>query len=191
MIGANIELRWQGRKVNKLLDSVQFRKLFNKHMSQQLIGFIAHAKSQVRKQMTEGGYPGNNIQRYIKGSDQVLFDTGKFMDALKAHYLKGEAGLAGVDFGWFGGATSRGLSYPKLASVLMYGRSWAPTQKERRAVAIKARLGGAPAPEGDSLSQWTIPPRPFLSDVFMRKDILERFVTDVVKAVALSLGELK
>ena len=67
MARAVIDLYWDDEKVRKLISADGFVKAFNRHMSQQLIGFIAHAKSQVRNQILSGKYPSNNIQRYIKG----------------------------------------------------------------------------------------------------------------------------
>lgn len=187
---AIITIDWKDDDIKKFLNSKLFVSKFNMHMSRQLIGFIAFMKAQVQRQMRNGGYPGNNIQRYIKGSDRVLFDTERFVNAIKAQYLKGDEAVVGAEIGWLDGRTSRGLSYPRLASILQEGREWAPTPKERKAVAVKAKKGGAPDPEGDPMEKWRIPPRPFLADAFMRQEVYEKFTNSVVRAVQNTCADL-
>jgi hypothetical protein len=172
-----------------------FIKKFNKHFSQQMLGFHKHMKSEIRKQMDSGKYPPLGITQYIGRSGvreptKVFHDTGRFKESLKAHYVRESRYLSGVDFA-FEGVSPNGLPYNKLAWILEEGRTWVPTEKERTAVAMMAKRRGAPEAEGEVKAQWTIPARSFLRDTFATDAVMTDFVNKTFRAMELAHAELK
>lgn len=194
-MAVRITITWIDKEVVKFLNDKNFIKAFNKRFSTKVIGFINHAKSAVRNQMKSGNYSLLGITQYTaeagpKSPSKVFFDTNRFSESLRGHFVRDSETLTGLDFN-FEGSTSRGLPFANLAWILEEGRTWPPTQKERIAVAIKASRGGAPEAEGTPKPAWSIPPRPFLSDTFSNQKTLQLFFDRTFDALDLALEDMK
>jgi hypothetical protein len=182
-------------EVKRYFSQNGFVKKFNKHFSQQMAGFHSHTKSIIRKQMQSGKYPPLGITQYIAASGQkeptkTLRDTEGLMNSLKARYVRESEYLSGVDFN-FDGVSFGGMPYNELALLLEEGRTWTPTDAERYAIAIRAKLRGAPEPEGEPKAQWTIPGRPFLRDIFTKAEVWQDFLNKTFRAIDNAHAELK
>ena len=178
-------------KLRKFIRSGQLERVLNKHVSRQLLGFGTFVKAELKRKI-RGGITGQvlGVQRYIKGHGKLLVHTEGFVNAARFKYHRDEIGLVGIQVGWFDGESSRGLDYPRLAKILEEGREWTPTQKERIAVAIKAREAGAPKPTGRRKERWRIPGRPFLGNLVTDKVVLRKFEDSARKALDRTLKEL-
>lgn len=190
-----ISMTVQDQEVRNFFKKDGLTKAFNKRFSQTLIGFRSHAVSQLRKQMESGRYPPLGITQYIgwagpREPTRVFFDTGKFAESFKGHYVRESQYLTGMDFD-FEGNSPKGYPYHKIAWMLEEGRRWTPTKYERSKVAMMAKARGAPEPDGPPKDQWEIPARHFLHDTFTKPEMMERFANLTLLAVTRAVEDMK
>lgn len=185
-----ITLTMDDRKVRALLKSEVFPKKFNRHMSQQLIGFISYAKAQIARQMRVGSYQPNIVQTIIKGNSTLFVESGRFAANIRAQYVKDSYHVTGVRLGWFKGQTSRGFAHSQLAAMLNTGAEWTPTEAQRLAIMAKVKKAGGPAPNGERQEKYQIPARPFMADTFDNRRVINRFINVVANAVARTVHEM-
>ena len=192
-MATTITIEWNDRQVVEFFKSQAFVAAFNKHFSQQVIGFISRSKAALQRQMDNNGYLPLGITQYIaaagpKSPTKVLRDTDRFRNSLKGHFIRENDYLSGVDFG-FEGTSAKGLPFSKLARILEEGRTWVPTSRERFKIAMDAARRDAPEPEGKPKPMWIIPGRPFIYDTFTRPEILNDFFQKTFDAVVLAARE--
>jgi len=178
--------------LKKFIKSGEFKRVLNKHVSRQLIGFGTFVKAELKRRIRGNQVAGAllGVQKYIKGHGRLLVHTSKFVEAARFKYHKEQIGLTGIQVGWFEGQSDRGLAYPELAKILEGGRTWVPTDKERMAVAIKAREAGAPKPTGKRKEVWRIPARPVLGNLLRDRVVLRKFDGAAREALDRTLKEL-
>jgi hypothetical protein len=160
----------------KALHSRRFLGLINKHGARQLLGFATFVKSEIRRRLQSGiAGPPLGVQQYIKGNGKLLVHTHGFMNSAGFRYNKIGRGAIGVEVGFITGNAPSGIGYSQLAAIFENGREWIPSPAERMAVAIKAKMAGAPPPDGNTKSVWTIPKRPFLTKILQDPVVLKKF----------------
>jgi len=188
-----ITVEWRDSQFREFFKGPEFISAFNKHFSQQVIGFISRTKATLQHQMDSGSYPQLGITQYIalagqKPANKVLRDTERFRNSLKGHYVRDSEYLTGVDFA-FEGVSSKGLPFSRLAVILEEGRDWTPTNRERNKIAMDASNVGAPEPEGPPKLQWRIPSRPFIRDTFTKDDLIIDFLMRTTRALELAIRQ--
>lgn len=191
MPGPIITMTIDDKGLMKALKKRKLGALINKHGARQLLGVATFVRNEIKRRIRSGDIdgPALGVQQYIKGHKRLLYHTGGFASAAKFKYIKGGLGQIGVEVGWMSGATSTGLSYPDLATILEEGNEWEPSEAQRIAVAIKAKEAGAPPPSGDRKRVWTTPKRPFLEKILNDDVVLNKFEIAGEKTLDRALKE--
>lgn len=184
-------------KMMKTFDPKRFRQFFNKHMN---LGLRRYAYQMMRRIMTtihNGNFAKLGIQRYIKGSDKVLVDSGNLMaHAIGWKFIKADGGTTlGIRFGPREGVHGpSGLTYEKLITLLSEGTSFTPTLAQRVALKTKLKEGkdqSYDAPKPPPKPVWTIPPRPFLANALNKPVVRTDFRRTVKEALANTIRDLQ
>jgi len=184
-------------KAMRSVDPKRFRRFFNKHMN---LGLRRYAYKMMRRIMDtihNGNFAKLGIQRYIKGSEKVLVDTGDLMaHAVGWKFIKADAGTTtGIKFGPREGIHApSGMTYEKLITLLSEGTSFTPTLAQRVALKTKLKEGkdqSYDAPKPPPKPIWTIPPRPFLSKALNKSVVRTDFRRTVNEALKNTIRDLQ
>lgn len=183
-------------KAMRTFDPKRFRTFFNRHMNLGLRRFAYQMMRVIMNEIHNGEFKSLGIQRFIKGHEKVLVNTGDLIShAIGWKFLKENVGTTiGMRFGPRDGIHGpSGMSYEKLITLLSEGTSFTPTLAQRVALKAKAQQGEKrpDEPKPPPKQTWVIPPRPFLSQALATPKTKTSFKRVVNEALRNTIRDLQ